>query len=263
MVKAMGTPDKRAELLDLALFASKTLRPKATTPTSLNKLTAVLEMCLTQLITSFRFDFGSDDPKKRNNGTAAVAGVELLQLCYTLQLPSFVDRVLARFTVVPQKQSEETFIKRGLIPIVKALPKLLQNQQLSMVDAPFSQFASTVTQKLVRQLMGSKPAFDNAVLVSELKTLSSVCCSVCDTHLRPFLATTRLTISVSAVGQVRLHLEQRLSLFGVNLKGSAASQFTGETIKVGKPHTLKVWSGVQSLISFVDESIGRSRNPKV
>lgn len=236
-VKALCTPNHRPKLQELTLFVS-TLRSDSMPPTSLANLTSILEMCLSQLIAHFEFDLFSHNEIKCNTGTSAVAGIELLQLCYTLQLPSFVDRALARFLVVPRKQNEETYIKRGLVPVVKALPEFLQSQQLSLMDAPFSEFVSTVVKNLVRPSMRTKPGSNEVSLVSNRKSLYSDCCGVCDTHLKPFLASKRQTARVKAVQNVRSHLMQRL-----NVSGATTLGFTYKTIETGKPYTLEVNHG--------------------
>ncbi|KAF9022458.1 hypothetical protein BDZ89DRAFT_1137300 [Hymenopellis radicata] len=224
----------RNSLKELAVFVSETLRPQARTPEASTNLQIILKSCLAGLIGSFDLSnlaspYQSSGYPYYYAGERSHAGIELLKLCFTLQLPADANRVLAQFLALP-KSNEAAYIKSGLVPFLKALPTFLATQKTSLVAAPYSLFAAEVVRKFTRHVLGPKPS--QSVSLQELRAVGCGC-AMCNAHLVPFLTSNNVQVSIREKQKDRTHLEQRLAR-------TQSWGVTWTTLRYGSPHTLQV-----------------------
>ncbi len=231
------------------MFVSEKLRPQARTPEASTNLQIILKLCLAGLIGSF--DLSNLTSPHLCSGYPYYGGgrnhsaMELLKLCFTLQLPADANRVLAQFLALP-KSNEAVYIKSGLVPFLKDLPTFLATQHTSLVAAPYSLFAAEVVKKFTRHVFGPKPS--QSVSPQELRAIGCGC-AVCDKHLVPFLTSNSVTASIREKQKDRIHLEQRLS----------RTQGWGviwTTIRHVSPHTLQVCCFLSRLIRILRSRLG-------
>ncbi|KAK7025466.1 hypothetical protein VNI00_015994 [Paramarasmius palmivorus] len=191
----------RRSVEDLAKWVSNTLRSKATTQESQTQVREALELCLRRAVGAFDvLTLGGYSPYSTSSG------IDLLEFCFTIQLPSRVNIVLAKF-LQPPKAREPDYIKKGLVSVLKGLPGFLDKHKHSLRQPPFSIFAAEVTRGFIRHVLGQKPA--EAVPINELKAVGCGCI-VCNRHLIPFLIGQDKILSVREKQSVRTHIEQRI-----------------------------------------------------
>ncbi|KAF9022493.1 hypothetical protein BDZ89DRAFT_203222 [Hymenopellis radicata] len=139
------------------------------------------------------------------NREAGNPGIELLRLCFTVDLREEVGRVLARFLIAPPS-NDAAYVEQGLIPILKDLPHFLYTHHLSLKHSPFSTFAAEVTKKFVRFVMRTKP--NHTISSAELEA-TGCGCNWCNKHLVPFMLNTEERLMM-ATGSNH-HVEERLA----------------------------------------------------
>ncbi|KAF9022499.1 hypothetical protein BDZ89DRAFT_203658 [Hymenopellis radicata] len=220
----------------LSTFMSENLRSQADSSESLTTLQGMLKLCLTGMIGSF-------NQSSLTNYYRSNDGIELLTHCFTLQLSSDVDQVLARFLALPLS-NEPGYIQNGLVSLLKHLPKFLTTQQLSLLDAPFSTFAAEIAKKFVRYTIGTRPS--QVVSLRELQAVGCGC-EPCRTSLVPFLTNDLPKVDIRVTAATQTHLEHQLMF--AKKWGFTWTTIRQGTLQVVKPQRMidvGRWAGAQT-----------------
>ncbi|KAF9022475.1 hypothetical protein BDZ89DRAFT_202902 [Hymenopellis radicata] len=205
----------RSTFSGLAKFAVELLAEEAKSARSKADLKAIVKLCLEAAIQKCDLRWES--------------GINVLKLCYTLQMPSYADAAFSKFLSLPD-HDVSFYVRSGLAPVLHSLPGFLESNQLAITDAPFSTFATEVIKLFVREALGEKP--EEVVSLDELKAIPCGCYD-CSRFLKRFLFGHQDETEVREKQKVRTHLEKRLAK-------TRAWGFTWETIKEGSPHTLRI-----------------------
>ncbi|KIY63724.1 hypothetical protein CYLTODRAFT_126696 [Cylindrobasidium torrendii FP15055 ss-10] len=162
----------------------------------------VLKICLAELTRTF------DNKKSYVYGIGVQPATELIELCFTLKLPTYAGNVLAKFLSIPETD-KKTYIQQSLVGILEALPGILRPHNTRINKVPWSSFAAEVIKNYIRHVLGAKPP-PFSVAESTVKALSCGC-GLCTTHLLPILLNSKQSGRITQNGPVRTHIEKRLA----------------------------------------------------
>ncbi|KIY63723.1 hypothetical protein CYLTODRAFT_493680 [Cylindrobasidium torrendii FP15055 ss-10] len=218
---------KNRESLKLTVEAiSKDLRP-LTTSSNFNHFEHVLTTCLAELTHTF-------NNKTISHSSGVQPATELIQLCFTLKLPTLATYVLAKFVSGPEANKKE-YIQRSLVGILKVLRGILRPHNALIDEMPWSAFTADVLKRYTRHVLGARPAFTAAD--SKINGLSCGC-SLCTTHLLPILLSSDTSGKIQQNGFVRTHIEKRLApakAWGLQWETSKSHWGAAHTLVIKKP----------------------------
>lgn len=132
------------------------------------------------------------------------SGIELLELCFDMDLLAEAGQALDRFLVAPPA-NDALYIEHGLIPLLKELPHFLYTHHSSLKCTPFSTFAADVITKFVRYVLPPKPS--HTIPSAELEA-TGCRCTWCTKRLVPFMINTEESLRVTTCSIH--HVEDRL-----------------------------------------------------